>query len=326
MSLLVRYSSAAWAAALALIASCVAPLIDGSERGVLLWVLVIGVVVLGLPHGAADPWVASATRRRSGSVTGRLAFFGAYTGLALLVVAAWSLWPLAILIAFLLISIVHFGLADTRGRSEFDEDRVVATLQRGLLPIVLPIALYPVEVAAVFGELVGADPVSLESGVVALGKMGLAVLALLSAWLLWRCGRRRGARASFAELVESGGLATLFLVLPLLPAFALYFGAWHSLRHLFLLRETLLSRMVSARSMAFGVLAIWAASVGFLAAAPELLGTLTPSGSELARTTVVGVDLLPAIFVGLAGLTVPHVILTDFVAGRRGTWKAASGG
>ena len=318
--LLVRHPSAAWAAFLGLASFGLASLLSETDAGAFLWVLVCGVVVLGLPHGAADPWVASVTCHRYGFGLGRVAFLAAYTGLALLVVAAWSLWPLASLSVFLLISIVHFGLADTRRRAEFRDDRWLATLQRGLLPIALPIEQHSSDVAAVFGELVGVDPAGLEPAVEIGGDLGVVALGLLSVWLLLRIGTRVGPRALVAELTESAGLAAIFLLLPLLPAFGLYFGAWHSVRHLVLLRETLVARSVTTRTAVFGMITIWIAAVAFIAAAPELLGSWAPSQADLDRTVVVGVDVLPAIFVGLAALTVPHVLLTDLLAGRSGTW------
>ena len=323
MNPLTRGSSVVLAMALALLAVLAATLVDGSDRSAVLGALVLGVVVLGLPHGAADPWVAAAACRPSPAGRGRLAFFAGYIGLGLLVVAGWSLWPVVSLIGFLLVSLLHFGLADTRERSTFDSDRVAAVLQRGMLPIALPIGLHPTEVAVIFGELVGADAQVFQRPVEITGTLALGIFTVLSGWLVLRISVQRGPRAGLLELVESGGLATLFLVLPLLPAFALYFGGWHSARHLLLLRGTLRRSTVSTRTIAIGGLAIWIAAVAFLVAAPELLAALSPDRSTSSVETLAGIELLPAIFVGLAGLTVPHVVLPDLVAGSCGLWSPA---
>ncbi|MHC4894794.1 MAG: hypothetical protein ACYTFV_15910, partial [Planctomycetota bacterium] len=78
MNPLTRGSSVVLAMALALLAVLAATLVDGSDRSAVLGALVLGVVVLGLPHGAADPWVAAAACRPSPAGRGRLAFFAGY--------------------------------------------------------------------------------------------------------------------------------------------------------------------------------------------------------------------------------------------------------
>ncbi len=68
-------------------------------------VLAIAVVVLGLPHGALDPWIA----RQHGLMRSEAAFQGQYLGLALLVIATWWALPGISLLLFLAFSAWHFG-------------------------------------------------------------------------------------------------------------------------------------------------------------------------------------------------------------------------
>jgi Brp/Blh family beta-carotene 15,15'-monooxygenase len=310
--------------ALALVALALrAPLSEAPTLAVA--VLLGGVVVLGLPHGAADPWVAASAVHSTGHGGRRIAFLLAYAACALGVVLAWSAWPAASLALFLGVSVLHFGLADTRGLGLSPVDRTLTGLQRGLLPIALPFWGHGEEVAAVLEVLIGAESGALEALTLATGVQLFAIwIALALAACLARL-RESGARASSNEALTTAALFSIFALLPPLPAFALYFGAWHSLRHLRLISGLLSGDRVPRAGVAVGGFALWAASAGLLMATPELL-PLSATGPA-GRTDAAGFDprLLQSVFIGLAALTLPHVLLTDGLAQLRGTWSRAMG-
>lgn len=286
-------------------------------------VLLGGVVVLGLPHGAADPWVAASAIRSTGRGRGRVLFLLAYTACALAVVLAWSLWPGISLAVFLGVSVLHFGLADTRGLGLTPVSRTLTGLQRGLLPIALPFHLYSPEVAAALEVLIGAQKGALDSLTSAAGtQLFTSWIALAGAACLLRL-RESGPRASQVEALTTLSLSGIFALLPPLPAFAVYFGAWHSLRHLRLVAALFEGRRIPRTGVLLGGFALWGASVGCLLGAPELLTWSAGSGAG----EVAGFDprLLQSVFIGLAALTLPHVLLTDGPAQLRGIWSRPPG-
>lgn len=307
------------AIALALVALALrVPLTD--EPTLALAVLLGGVVVLGLPHGAADPWVAASAMSATRRGRGRAAFLLAYAGCALAVVLAWSTWPGASLAVFLGISVLHFGLADTRGLGLSPTGRTLTGLQRGVLPIALPFQGHSTEVAAVLEVLIGAQAGSLDELTTSAGGQLFTIwIALVVAACVARL-RQSGARASLFEALTTLALFALFALLPPLPAFALYFGGWHSLRHLRLISAVLEGGRVPKAGVALGGLALWGASVGLLMGTPELLPWSSAGPAERAEIGGVDPHLLQSVFIGLAALTLPHVLLTDGLAQLRGTW------
>ena len=79
----------------------------------------IAISVLGLPHGALDPWVAWRAKLFETSL-GLLSFLVSYIALCLVGLGAWSIAPTCSLIAFLSYSALHFGRDHEHRRSHPD--------------------------------------------------------------------------------------------------------------------------------------------------------------------------------------------------------------
>ena len=77
-----------------------------------------GVVLIGLPHGAFDGAIAACLGQANRPVK-MIRFIILYVALAGLVVGLWLVFPVAALIGFLGISVVHFGLGDARAGAGF---------------------------------------------------------------------------------------------------------------------------------------------------------------------------------------------------------------
>ncbi|GLZ56300.1 Brp/Blh family beta-carotene 15,15'-dioxygenase [Actinomycetospora sp. NBRC 106378] len=188
----------------------------------------VGLLV-GIPHGALDhlvPWWTGATARRPGLLAGVLS---AYVALAVLTFVAARLWPVPALVGLLVGSAVHFGSGETAvqalrsGRPAGPTPRWVAP---GLATVAVPFLAWPTTVRPVLDVLApGSAAVVLDPTALLVVGTGtaVAVVVTLAADLL------AGRRAAAGELAL---LTALFLVVPPLPAFGLYFGAWHGLRHL----------------------------------------------------------------------------------------------
>ncbi len=250
------------------------------------------VVVLGVPHGALDPWIAELaglvpTRQRL------VAFNLVYVALAFAVVMIWSLTPAVTLLCFLVISAWHFSgdWANAWGAMM----RVPLRIVSGGLLLLLPIGFHPEEVAEIFVLLSGesggdlARWLSLPPPVMATGILALIAVAL--------------RRAQWWTAVQFAALAVLSVSAPPLVYFAIYFCLLHSPTHLigyFQMAGPLLRGRLRRMTVAY--------SVGSLAVGIPVVWLWSDAGTDslLARL----------IFIGLAALTVPHMTLLE-IASRR---------
>jgi Brp/Blh family beta-carotene 15,15'-monooxygenase len=188
-------------------------------------VLVAGLL-LGLPHGAVDHLVPGF---RLGWRARVLAGFA--VGYAVLAAAGWLAFraaPGAALLAFVAVSVWHFGSGETAfadlraGRPV--RRRVPASVVVGALVLLVPLVRGAEETAAVVTAVVPGSDGRLPSGfaAVVLGVV-LAATAVLAGTLL---GARR-----WLDAAELGVLTALVLVVPPLAAFGVWFGCWHAVRH-----------------------------------------------------------------------------------------------
>jgi len=243
-------------------------------------VLVAGVIFLGLPHGALDPMVAGkAFTGRRGDTTA--VFYVAYLALVL---GYWSLWnrfPTLGLSSFLLIAAFHFG-SDWEGRGN-----VLTRCAYGCAIVTLPALRFPAEVVSIYAMLgtVHASALVALSRVLAPVAVGIAVI---------------GAALQFQrhrnDLLELLTITAGAILLHPLVFFTCYFTLLHSPRHLLETAEGL--GMTRLRSI-------------YLATLPVLLATLLLGVIAYGLLPHIGTParLLRVVFIGLAALTVPHMLL-----------------
>ena len=261
--------------------------VDGvalSQQALVL-VLALAVAVTGLPHGALDPWVAW----RIGLWRGRwgfVAFNVAYVGLAALVVMAWRLAPGLSLVVFLAISAWHFA-------GDWRQDLPGwARALAGLALLALPAWRWPGDVDASFALLAGADGSVIASWLRVASPwlaVGVAAVALLA------------QRRSRATAIELASVAALALLLPPLVYFVVYFCALHSLRHL---RIAVGEADASSRGPIAGVALLYTVLTLVLAA---LVWPWLAAAGTLVHTA--DAELLKLVFIGLAALTLPHMLV-----------------
>ncbi len=248
----------------------------------ILVLLVGGVVILGLPHGALDPLVATQLwgARQSFTMT---RFVVLYTGMAAICAAVWIVIPNAALIVFLSISAYHFG-SDWEGRSTAWGQRAF-----GIAIVSIPALCKGRQVEEIYRQLGAsvAHQIVTVSQAFALVAIGTALFAASS--------RSKFRRSNLVELstVVVGGL-----VLPPILFFTCYFCLLHSPRHLMETARNLGLRGV--RNIAHSAL-------------PTVLGTLVLGGGLWAVLpgSVYSQKLIQLVFIGLAALTTPHMLLTE---------------
>ncbi|MHC5795552.1 Brp/Blh family beta-carotene 15,15'-dioxygenase [Lacisediminihabitans sp. FW035] len=258
---------------------------------------VLGVLVatLGLPHGALDPLIA----RRAGLWRTPLGFAGfnlGYLGVVALVVAVWLLAPVASLVGFLLVSGIHFGADWNGGRS------VVIRSLTGIGLLTLPAFAHHDEVAGIYRTLAGPG-----GGVVADVQAWLGPVAILAMVV----GAALALRRRPTDALEILLAMTLAILAPPLVFFALYFCALHSARHLRhgFAEERGSGRLAVLITVVYTVVPI--AAVGILTA---MFARDFAPGGPLGDGWIIRL-----VFIGLAALTVPHmlVIAVGEVRGRR---------
>ncbi len=244
-------------------------------------VLVLGVALLGLPHGALDPLVAGKAFADAHHRSNTVAFFCAYAGLATLDCLLWINFPTIGLVSFLLIAAFHFG-CDWQQRG-----RAVTRLAYGITVVTLPAAAHPVAVAGIYALL----GTSHSADIVGASRI-FAVIALTAAIgaAAFRCRTRK------SDLLEILGIAVGACLLQPLIFFTCYFTLLHSPRHLF---ET--ARMLGIHSLREVVRKTFPI-VGVTVIVALCASTLL-HGAPIRQA------LLTIVFVGLASLTVPHMLL-----------------
>tara|TARA_Y100000766_G_scaffold138127_1_gene118824 strand:- start:967 stop:1803 length:837 start_codon:yes stop_codon:yes gene_type:complete len=252
-------------------------------------VALLAIVFVGMPHGAMDGALAihlGWTKRRSNA----LGFLLLYIGLATTIVGLWLLAPIVGFLIFLAISLFHFGRGDIVPRAK--QHNVAEVLMRGGLVLSGISLFHRSEVDAIFEVLIGS-----ETAVVwlFLQGMGIVTMLLIPFVIVAKTGNERKN-----IVLEILALILTFALAPPLLGFAIYFCGIHSVRHFkhmgHRLKSTLEKIQITRTTVVFS-LVTWAA--GLIA--------LTY------RSSSVGIEpaLLQVIFIGLAALTVPHMLLVD---------------
>jgi len=191
------------------------------------------VVLIGLPHGAFDGAIAGYL-----GYTARpqwlLRFLGLYLLFAAAVVMIWMYFPVAALIGFLVISMIHFGLGDASATKGWF--RKVQAVSHGGIVVVAISQGHKQDVDRIFSYLVGGETHVVWTAIDVMSVV-VAVALIVYAWQALWDGRWR---AGFLEIVT---LLSLFLLVPPLVGFAIYFCCVHSARHLLSIWRSINSEM-----------------------------------------------------------------------------------
>ena len=306
-------------------ASGVGLVFPGAAPAVLGPLLLVGLVVLGLAHGACDQLVLPATgqlRRGQRAYLGR--FVVGYLGLAVAAGLGLWHWPGVAVSLFFLLTAWHWGSADAPAQPGRLPLWLAHSLLRGALLFAVPAWWWPAEVQhSVNGLLAVAGAAPLGAAWFARVGLGLWPLVGVGHLALWAsyAGRGEGQRAC-TDAGEVLLLTGLFLALPPLLALGVYFVFWHSLRHMLRLNRVFGYEALGHPRRAWATLG---REVSFFIrrAYPLLLVSLAvPAGLYLllparlaALDTLLGVAVLTA-----AVLTLPHALLVS-VALDAGNWR-----
>jgi Brp/Blh family beta-carotene 15,15'-monooxygenase len=247
--------------------------------------LVAGVVVLGLPHGALDPMVARKAFEDH-RFFGGIVFYAIYLSIVLAYAILWLRFPTIGLSGFLLISAYHFG------SDWYPRGSALTRCAYGLTIVTLPAMLHGGEVARIFGVLGTVQAQALVDVSTLLAPIGL-IAAGLGAILQYKQSRR--------DLLEFSALVLGAIFLEPLVFFTCYFSLLHSPRHLLETSKNLgitNLKTIAAKSL------------------PILITTLALGGLLYLCLPAVSVSgrIVMVVFIGLAALTVPHMLLDSLAS------------
>jgi Brp/Blh family beta-carotene 15,15'-monooxygenase len=245
--------------------------------------VILGVVIflLGLPHGALDPWIA----QRLGlydSTKQKIVFITGYLALTALVVFFWLWLPVLSLFIFLTISAWHFS-----GDWNTSINRPLR-LCAGTLLLLMPIGFHTDTVSTIFQALSGINGAKLTTTLSLPPWLLAAAMTLIAAAAAMK--RQWQTSLDFLSLL---GLAYFT---PPLIYFTLYFCLLHSPRHLFgIFKSATIAEHLSLMRM----------MITFTLVSLMLIGGLWWLWSALPPSTLI----LKLIFISLAAVTVPHMLL-----------------
>jgi Brp/Blh family beta-carotene 15,15'-monooxygenase len=262
------------------------PLLPDLSTEIQLLILSPIILFMGVPHGALDTVYA---RQYVGvkSITGWGLFSLAYVLAAALVVGLWWVTPGIFLAAFLLISAFHFS-----GDPDGEKTSMLFRILYGGSVIICPLVLHQLEVLSIFAYLAGYTNAQI-------------IVATLN-WIAWPwtialgivaiAGVKKEPLCSL-ELVS---VAALLIFLPPLLGFTIFFCGMHSARHVLRTRDYSLAESLGSLMR----IALWPMAITF-------------TGVAVAWWLSEGIDLdmrlAQLLFVGLAALTVPHMLVIEKV-------------
>jgi beta-carotene 15,15'-dioxygenase len=265
------------------------------------WAEVLGVLaiaLIGTPHGAADsirlralPMTMPRARARLGDAPIVVIACACYLAVTVVVWWAFATWPIHGLLCFVALSVFHFGRTDALA-----EGRHGIAPATAIIAIAGPFVFWQSEVVRYLVWI--GIPAEHASAFTPMFATVLVTGAVLSS-IVFASPLRGRTTALWVALPA--------LSLPPAAGFAVYFCALHALRHWRQLREEglALPRGPVIATMTFT----------FLLAAVALFVTLR----SVAFDAPIWASVAKVVVIGLAALTVPHMLLDAALRGREMT-------
>ena len=260
-------------------------------------------VILGVPHGACDPWVPGWLERHPSRIPFLVIFFVLYLTISFLYLLVWKMAPFGATAFFLLLTAWHWGTADASLRFPPGLRWLSFGLGRGLWVMLAPFAFHTPEawrVVLLMAPAAGPAPAP------------VFFQSLLVVPFLLTLASQPGK----TEWAETGLLILLLAVTPPLVGVGTYFVAFHAWRHLLRLAEIRDHLKSSVEPK------VWLSSLGrlLLFAVPLTVATLAllPAlPAFLGLHPVILEQWVGTYLILLAVLTLPHAILVGWV-----DWKS----
>ena len=255
------------------------------------------ILILGVSHGALDNLRGKKLLQPILKKNWFIFFYPGYILLSLMVIFCWTVFPAITLLLFLVVASYHFGEEDLRfffkGRGYFFN---LVSFLKGSLIITLSFH-YSYETTVIFFEYLMVPQIEYEKLTEfksLLFSVNLIFLIISLIYLL-----RKQINKLVLILFEIIFILLSFIYLPLILAFSMYFCFLHSSKHIVGLARELDSQNIGNGLKLFIVkatpLTLLTAVFAFLS-----LYFLDQNINE---------NIIKVIFIGLASLTLPHILL-----------------
>ena len=268
--------------------------IEFSNELIVPFVCLFLILSVGISHGAMDNYKANKILKIN-----KIIFYLIYALISLLVIIFWFFFASLTLLVFLLVASYHFGREDTSflniENSNFDQ---LFYLIKGSLIIFAPLFFYIDETLKIFEVLLINDEILFfikdQHWIVNIC-LGLGILGYL--YFIFK-KRFKDFEILFLDIISI--LILNFIFSPLI-AFTIYFCFLHSIRHIISI-----SYELDPGSFLDGVKAFIkkALPLTIITAVLYLLAIVFLSNSYSLNDSIIKV-----IFIGLASLTFPHILL-----------------
>ena len=254
------------------------------------WIALLCTILFGIPHGALDNTIAR-MKGWPNTVNYFFVFHFIYIVISLLVIVFWLYQPLISLIIFLLISGLHFAHSEYNHNEKIN--KVSFFSHAALVPIIIP-WMHTEEVIDIF-LLLADDTATLLIPI---------ITYLFYAWVLVfflytvNFIKRKSSLQRYSQLIIS---LILIYVLPPLISFSIYFCLIHGPRHM---NKVLRKLSKKEKHQAIKETIIYSIVTFVL---------IFFSAYYVSDNKMISEDLLRITFIALAALTVPHMILVDYM-------------
>ena len=266
--------------------------------------LAASMLLIGIPHGAIDHIISSRIYNLKNTLGDQLKFYVPYLLLMIIMALIWMVSGIMGFLAFAIITMYHFGQADLEHLQLPKIYRHVLTFSRGLMILSLIIFMDSSYTFPVIEEAAG---ISIQPGnwLLEHGFETGALLALQHPLLLLTVllkFRKRQINAWWYPVLDALLIFTLFALNDPIIAFSIYFSFWHSMGHLFEMKDFFKRAGDSLPLWKFYKLAL-----------PFTLISLAGLWLLYLLNTAIGMEerMVALLFILISVLTLPHVFVVE---------------
>ncbi|MDA8822637.1 Brp/Blh family beta-carotene 15,15'-dioxygenase [Candidatus Pelagibacter bacterium] len=246
------------------------------------------IATIGISHGALDNQKGKDILKFF-NIKKIQFFYITYIFSSAIIILSWIILPMFTLLLFLVVASYHFGKEDSvfknRPIKKFSN---LFLLSKGLLVVLAPFYFHFNETKYIF-EILNVDVIYINNNLL----LGLIALSLLSNFII--------SKNFFLSLLDSCTIILLNLTFVPLIAFTIYFCFLHSIRHSFTLINEIDKNNFKNGLINFSKKAL---PLTLLTGIIFLLSLFILNTYYLLNAAI-----LKVVFIGLASLTFPHILL-----------------
>lgn len=259
----------------------------------------------GIPHGAIDDLVEKETAKRRGKSFNLVLFLAKYLLTMLFYGALWYVVPSLSLLFFLLISAWHFGETDIE-KAPKTALWQATRFAFGSFILLFILLIHDAETTPILMRISQNNSVvlSIWYQLIQLKLIILIAISICVFTLFYLANKKDLITIDEKHYYRLSLILFLTYFLPLLPAFALYFGGWHALCSFKNIHEYISDNNKNEdRNTLFPMFKTWSKTLIFSLLAIVSLGCAIVYWQFFLQTF----DPLPLLFIFLSLITLPHL-------------------